>query len=561
MREKELRGIPASWGIEFGKVVSVSVETKAIKDIKGKKAEEALQNAKDRTIRELNDLMENSTEEIVGILNAHKLMVEAIVDEALEEIRKGQGVIEAITSVVDKYRKLLETSESALIQLRADDLVDIKNSLIENLTKGKTQNFEKGSVLVLKEIYPSQLLRYAKQGVVAVVSEKGGYTSHAAIIARNLGIPAVFGVRDATRLLKTEDFVIVDGFSGVIVANPDEEMLKQYKKKKETLEKLAQKFEEVKNEPAITVDGRRILVTANIGNEDDLNTAIMNGCEGVGLFRMEFYYLNQPTPPSSEKLISVFEKFVKKLKEKHLTIRLLDVGGDKPLPYLPFPKENNPFLGFRGIRYLLKYRELLESQLRAVLLVSRQGNIRVMAPMVSTVEEVRELKRVIKALSEEINGKVKVGIMVEVPSIVFMVDKIANEVDFLSIGTNDLTQYIFAADRTNENVSYLYEDMHPAVLKAIREISEKAHKVGTHVDVCGELASNPLAVPILVGLGIDELSVSPTAIPMVKWIIRNISYEDAKKLTEKVLELENGNEVREEVRKFLKENLGMEVPW
>jgi phosphotransferase system enzyme I (PtsI) len=562
MKEKEFRGIPASWGIGLGKVVVVSLTTKEINDIKGKEAEEALQNAKDKTIMEIDNLVkDNTTDEIAGIFNAHKLMVEAIVDEALEIIRKGQGVIEAITSVVDKYKKLLEASESTLIQLRADDLIDIKNSLIENLTEEKMQSFEKGSVLVLEEIYPSQLLKYAKQGVEAIVSEKGSYTSHAAIIARSLGIPAVFGVRDATKFLKNQDFVIVDGFSGVIVVNPDEETLKQYKRKKETLEKLAQKFKEVKKEPAITIDGRRILVTANIGNEDDLNTAIMNGCDGVGLFRMEFYYLTQSALPSSDKLVRIFEKFAKKLKEKPLTIRLLDIGGDKPLPYIPFPEENNPFLGFRGIRYLLKHKDLLESQLRAVLITSRQGNIRVMAPMVSTIEEVRDLKRVIKTLSEEVNGKLKVGIMVEVPSIVFMVDKIAKEVDFLSIGTNDLTQYIFAADRTNENVSYLYDDMHPVVLKAIKEISEKAHNAGTYVDVCGELASNPLAIPILVGLGIDELSVSPTAIPMAKWIIRNISYEDAKKLAENVIELENGEEVRKNVRKFLRENLNMEIPW
>ncbi|KPU64087.1 hypothetical protein EP1X_01325 [Thermococcus sp. EP1] len=556
-----IKGIPVSGGIGIGEAIIIQPTAQITTDITGEDAKRAILNARENTIKMLDEFIKSETPEVAGILKAHKLMVEAIVNEALEEVKKGQGAIAAINSVVDKYVKLLKDSGSSLIQLRVDDLIDIKNVLIENLTRKKVTHIKKESIAVLKDIHPSQLLRYKRQGIAGIVSERGSYTSHVAIIARNLGIPAVFGVKNATETLRNGDLIIVDGFSGEVLVNPDKSTVESYKAKKKTFTKFAQLFEKTKNEPAITLDGHRVLVTANIGNEDDLNTALINGCDGVGLFRTEFYYLSRQTLPSSEEFSRIIKKLANKLEEKPLTIRLLDVGGDKPLPYLPSPKENNSFLGLRGIRYLFKYRELLKSQLQAIITASKQGNLRIMAPMVSTIEEIRELKEEIKKISPEAEKNLKFGIMVEVPSILFMLDNIIGEVDFLSIGTNDLTQYLFAVDRTSEEVSHLYDDMHPAVLRAINEITKHAHKKEITIDVCGELASNPIAVPILVGLGINELSVSPTSIPLVKWIIQNISYEDSKRFVRKVLALENGQEVREEARKFLQGYLGKDIPW
>jgi len=557
-----IKGIPVSGGIGIGEAVVIQPVSQTTTEITGEDAKNAIINAQKNTIKLLDEFIAHEPPEVADILKAHKLMVDAIVSEALEEVEKGHGAVAAINLVIDKYVKLLTASGSSLIQLRVDDLIDIKNTLLENLTQKNVEHVKKGSIVVTKEIQPSQLLRYKNQGIAGIVSERGSYTSHVAIIARNLGIPAVFGAKNATELVKNGDLIIVDGFLGEVLINPDKNTVELYNAKKKTFTKLIQLFECAKDKPAITTDGHRVFVTANIGNEDDLNTAMINGCDGVGLFRTEFYYLSRQTLPSSEEFSRIIEKLASKLEEKPLTIRLLDVGGDKPLPYLSSPKENNPFLGLRGIRYLLRYRELLKSQLQAIITASsKQKNIRIMAPMVSTIEEIRLLKEEIEKISPEAKENIEFGIMVEVPSILFTLDTIIKEIDFLSIGTNDLTQYLFAVDRTNEEVSYIYDDMHPAVLRAISEITKHAQKERIPVDVCGELASNPLAVPILIGLGINELSVSPTSIPIIKWIIQNIPLEGSKRLAKEVLTLENGQEVREKVREFLKEYLGEDIPW
>ncbi|WP_052315917.1 phosphoenolpyruvate--protein phosphotransferase [Thermococcus sp. PK] len=557
-----IKGIPVSGGMGIGEAIVIQPVIQTTTEITGEDAKSAILNAKKNTIELLDEFIAREPPEVADILKAHKLMVDAIVSEALEEVEKGRGAVAAINSVIDKYVKLLTASGSSLIQLRVNDLIDIKNTLLENLTQKNIEHVKKGSIIVIKEIQPSQLLRYKNQGIAGIVSERGSYTSHVAIIARNLGIPAIFGAKNVTELVKNGDLIIVDGFSGEVLINPDKNTVELYNAKKKTFTKLIQLFERAKDKHAITTDGYKVLVTANIGSEDDLNTALINGCDGVGLFRTEFYYLSRQTLPSSEEFSRILEKLANKLEEKPLTIRLLDVGGDKPLPYLSSPKENNPFLGLRGIRYLLKYRGLLKSQLQAIVMASsKQKNIRVMAPMVSTIEEIRLLKEEIKKISPKAKENIEFGIMVEVPSTLFLLDKIIKEVDFLSIGTNDLTQYLFAVDRTNEEVSHIYDDMHPAVLRAISEITKHAQKKRIPVDVCGELASNPLAVPILVGLGINELSVSPTSIPLIKWIIQNIPLERSKRLAKEVLTLENGQEVREKVREFLKEYLGENIPW
>lgn len=560
-----LKGIGASWGIAFGKATIIVPKANEIENIQEEDPKKALQLAKDKTLRLLDTLIreEKSQREIADIINAHKLMVEGIIEEASELVKHGESVVNAISLAAEKYVKLLKSSESALIQSRADDLEDIKNMLLMSLSGYETKKIKNESIVILPELYPSQVLIYAKMGVRGIVAEKGSYTSHAAIIARALEIPTVLGVPGITQTVMDDDVVIVDGFLGEVIINPDEKMIREYLKKKESFEILKEKFKDIGDEIVFTKDGRRILVTANVGNEDDLNVAIKNGCDGVGLFRLEFYYINRMSPPSREDLAKLFTKFVKKLGNKPLTIRLLDIGGDKEIPYLQFPKENNPFLGVRGIRYLFKHQEILEEQIKAILMVSKEtgGNIRIMAPMISRLEEITKLKEILKDLSMDSPANIKIGIMAEVPSVVFMIEKITKEVDFISIGTNDLTQYIFAADRTNENVSYLYDDIHPAVLRAISEISEKSQKASVEVDVCGELASNPLAVPILVGLGINELSVSPTRIPLVKWIVKSISYEEASQLAKVALNLNNGEEVREKARTFFREKLGVELPF
>jgi len=560
-----LKGLGASWGITFGKATIIVPKVDEIENIQERDPKKALQLAKERTLQLLNTLVgeDKFQGEIADIIDAHKLMVEAIVEEASELIKQGESIINAISLTTKKYVELLKSSESALIQSRADDLEDIKNILLMSLSGYETKKIKNGSIVILPELYPSQVLLCSKMGVRGIVAEKGSYTSHAAIIARTLEIPTVLGVPGATQTIRDGDEVIVDGFLGEVIVNPNEKIVEEYLKKKRSFETLKERLKDIGDEAVFTKDGRRILVTANVGNEDDLNIAIKNGCDGVGLFRLEFYYINRTTPPSRDDLANLFTKFVKKLGNKPLTIRLLDIGGDKEIPYLQLPKESNPFLGVRGIRYLFKNQKILEEQIKAILMVSKEtgGNIKVMAPMISTLEEITKLKEALEDLFKDSPANIKIGIMAEVPSVVFMSEKIVKEVDFISIGTNDLTQYIFAADRTNENVSYLYDDMHPAVLRAISEISENSQKAGIEVDVCGELASNPLAVPILVGLGINELSVSPTRIPLVKWIVKSISYEEASQLAKVALKLNNGEEVREKARTFFREKLGVELPF
>ena len=414
-------------------------------------------------------------------------------------------------------------------------------------------------VIVAENLTPSDTMRLRKDLVAAFVTDKGGVTSHTAIVARSLRIPAVVGTKNATKVIKDNDIVIVDGVKGLVIVNPTLEEVTKYMNKMENYTKIVSALmERYRRIPSVTLDGRKVEVAANAASLEDIDLALSYGAEGIGLLRTEFLFMNRDSLPDEEELFQAFKVAAQKVGDKPLIIRTLDIGGDKPLPYLKIPEESNPFLGWRGIRLCLDNVELFRIQLRAILRASVYGNVHVMFPMISDLSEVIRAKRLLREVMEELskenipfNREMKVGIMIETPSAAVISDLLAKEVDFFSIGTNDLTQYTLAVDRTNEKVADLYDHLHPAILRLVKITIENAHREGIWVGMCGEMAGDPLAVPVLLGLGLDEFSVVPTSVPVVKRIVSSMRFKDAEALARKVLSLGTPREVRECVRKVV----------
>ena len=556
-------GVNASDGIGIG-VARVAVEPDLTftphkpEDVDAEKARyaAAIEKFIGQTNAQIERMKTNGLEKEAGIMNAH---IEFAEDDGIKEMVNGsidggmcaeQGVSEAY----DMYYNMFSNMEDELFRERAADIADVKTALLADLLGQELvdlSSLPEHSVIIVHELTPSMTADIDRDNVVAIVTETGGRTSHSAIIARALEIPAVLSVADCTSNIKTGDMVVVDGGKGQVVVDPDDELLSTYteKAKKYAADKAA--LEAFRGVATKTADGKQVLLVANIGNPGDAAAALEHDAEGVGLFRSEFLFMDAKELPSEEEQFSAYQKVAIAMKDKPVIIRTLDVGGDKEIPYLDMKREDNPFMGFRAVRYCLNNPEQYKVQLRALLRASAYGDIKIMLPLVTTLDEVRQVKALVETCKKELdaegvkyNQDIEVGTMVETPSASLISDLLAKECDFFSIGTNDLIGYTMCADRGNDRVAYLYNVYQPSVLRSLKTIIQNGVKQGIMVGMCGEAAADPLLIPVLLSFGLTEFSVSAPSILRTRRTISEWTMEEADALTEKVMSLETSAEVR-----------------
>lgn len=463
--------------------------------------------------------------------------------------------VQAVGQVMEYFAAIFEGMDDPYMQERAADVRDVGKRLIKNINhpEGSVNvDYTEPFVLVAEDVTPSDTIQLPRQFVRAIVAAKGGATSHAAILARSLGIPAVMGA--GPELLEqtvSGDLMIVDGTSGSIHINPDEQTLAKYRKQVEEEQAQMKQLEQLRDLPAQTTDGRRVELAANIGRPEETEFVLSKGAEGVGLFRSEFLFMDREQLPTEEDQFIAYRDAVSGMAGKPVIIRTLDVGGDKHLPYLDMPKEENPFLGWRAIRISLDRIDLFKTQLRAILRASAFGKALIMFPMISHMEQIRRAKQLVEEAKQELRQEgisfdeaILLGIMIEIPAACLIADTLAGEVDFFSIGTNDLVQYTLAVDRMNERLSDLYSYFHPAVLRLIQSVIDASHRNGIWTGMCGEMAADPLAAPLLVGMGLDEFSCNANSLLRVKEQIRRLSYQTAQEAAKHALALGTPNEVK-----------------
>jgi len=509
------KGIPTSPGIAIGKAFvykksRVKVErwaSDAETEIHRFKC--ALEKTKKQVGKLKKRALKEMGEEKATIFDAHLMILEdpAFTDKVLKYIKEdGLSAEEAVVKAAGDVAAIFEVMEDEYMKARAEDIRDLGNQILEKLMgTSRELKLEQPSIIIARELLPSDTVKIKRENILGFATELGGVTSHVSIIARAMGVPAVVGIEDLTKIVKDGDLVVVDGYRGLVIVNPEDELLKAYREKMEEDRIQREKFKEIGKLLAITKDGVKFEVGANIGEPSEVYLAIENGADGVGLLRTEFLVMGSEKFPGEEEMANKLKKIIARLEDKPIIVRTLDIGGDKPIPCLKLPQELNPFLGLRGIRLSLSRKEIFKSQLKAILRNNSRGNVKIMFPMVSLVEEVIEARKIVEEAIEELKaegvevGKTEVGIMVETPSAALMVDAFAEHVDFFSIGTNDLTQYTLAVDRTNEHVAHIFDHLHPSVLKLVSYVVEKAHEKGKWVGVCGEIASDTYAIPILVG--------------------------------------------------------------
>jgi len=512
-----------------------------------KKTKESLQKLKDSVRRRLG-------EEKAGILEAHMLMLEdpMFVDEIKKAIEEGNSAEDAVFTATEKIKEMFETIPDPYLRERAADVKDVGSRLYRTLLGGKDiaqLDTNEPIIVVANDLAASELIAISENNVVGLVLSQGGPTSHMAIIAKSLNLPAVSGIDIS--LISDNCLLIVDGIRGEITINPPSDVLMQTKNNIEKLQREQEEALSLKDLPAVTPDGLSIELWGNIAHPDEASAVLSSGGSGIGLFRTEFLFMNRNTPPSEDEQFEAYRKVLDEMKPHPVVIRTLDAGGDKEIPYLNIPKEDNPFLGYRAIRIGLTEEQLLITQLKALIRSSICGNLYIMFPMISSLWEIRRAKTLIQKAASQLDdkgmryGKFKVGIMIEIPSAAIMAEELAKEVDFFSIGTNDLTQYTLAVDRGNSKVSQWYDHLHPAVLKLIAMTSKAAKTQKIELGICGEMAGDPFALPFLLGLGFDELSMSPPAIPKIKRLVRKFQAERAKQVAQKALSMKDADEVRQ----------------
>lgn len=568
MKERQIfYGTPVSSGIAIGKIWVYTPEKVVVLPRKtSDKTYELnqLENAIEKGIRQLDEISKEVQSNIGGneasIFEAHKLFLQD--PEFIKLIKKkikedGWTAAWAVKEASDEFASLLEKLDNKYFRERSQDIRDISTRLIsliqENNTKSKKILLDEPAIVVAIDLTPSDTIKFQRDKVLGFAIAKGGPTSHAAILAKSLGIPAITKVNIDVGLLSTGMQAILNGDTGLLVINPNEyEINNAYRQKEKWLQTQKELLVQ-SDEQAMTNDGHKVKVVANIGGINDAQLAIKNGAEGVGLFRTEFLFLDRETIPSEDEQIKIYNKVFQLIgKEKPIVVRTLDIGGDKAVPYLNMVNEQNPFLGWRAIRMIKEHPELLVVQLRALLQAGFEYDLKIMIPMISQIEEIETVNnifnKVLRQLEEENiphNNNAQLGMMIEIPSTAILAHHFAKRVDFFSIGTNDLTQYTLAVDRTNERVAYLASALHPAVLQLINNTIKKGHEASLWVGLCGEMAGDDIATPILLGMGLDEFSVSPSIIPSLKANIRQLNYTNCRTVAEKALTMETAHEVIE----------------
>lgn len=557
-----LKGVNASEGIGIGKVmlieeVSLDYEKKQITDTQAEidRYRKVFDAYCEKTEKQAENIKNTIGEKEADIILGHLLMLkDPAMSSSIEgNISSGCCAEDAVAQVCDMFIGVFSMADDELTKQRASDVEDIKNGLITMLL-GKEEvdiaSAPSGTVLVAKDLTPSMTSCIVKENIVGIVTEVGGKTSHSAILARAMEIPAVLSVPNVMETFENGQEIIVDGSHGEVIENPSDgeiaiyrEKTIEYKKEKEELKKFIGK-------ETVTADGVKVELCCNIGKPDDADAVLSKDGEGVGLFRTEFLYMDSSSIPTEDEQFEAYKKTVLKLGDKPLIIRTLDVGGDKDIPYLGLSKEDNPFMGFRAVRYCLHREDVYKPQLRALLRASAFGNIKIMIPLVTCIDEVRQVKALIENIKAELdseniayNKDIQVGIMVETPAASLIADLLAEEADFFSIGTNDLTGYTMAVDRGNADVAYLYSAFQPAVLRSIKKIIEDGKDI--MVGMCGEAAADPLLIPLLLAFGLDEFSVSATSVLKTRKIISQWTIDEAKEVANKALTLKTESEVVE----------------
>lgn len=565
------KGIAASNGIGIGNIklieeCDLKFESKQVEDIEKEKLrlEDALNKFKKETAELAENVSKNIGTKEAAILEGHIAMVSdpAMCFKMIEDIEKGQCAEAAVSSVCDVFIDIFSKMEDALMKQRAADISDIKTSLIRILLGVETVNLSKlkeGTIIVTKDISPSMMSQIDKRNVMGIITETGGTTSHAAILARSLEIPAVLSVVDITKNVKDDGIAIVDGTNGEVFINPEEELISKYKLQREEFIKNKFELKKLIGKDTLTKDGTKLKLYCNIGTPKDAKKVIENSGEGIGLFRTEFLFMDSNHLPSETEQFSSYKEVLDIVGDKTVIVRTLDIGGDKEIPYLGLKKENNPFLGYRGIRYCLGNEDIFKTQIRSILRASAFGKIKIMIPLVTCVDEIRKVKKIIEDCKQKLESEgkafdknIKIGCMVETAAASLIADILAKEVDFFSIGTNDLTQYTMSVDRENNDVAYLYSVFEPSVIRSIKNIIECAKAQGIQVGMCGEAAADQLLTPLLISFGLDEYSVSPSLVLETKSTISKWDKKEADEVANKVLKLSTKDEIIEFLKSIKK---------
>ena len=561
------KGTGASPGIALGKALVVEhkelvIEKRTINDVDAEiaKLREAIQVSK----TELEKVKEKAAKELgeaeAEIFGAHLLVLEDPELTGAAEAKIADEKVNAdfaLNEIKEMFVAMFESMDNEYMRERAADIKDVTNRVLRHLLGIKVVDLsalDEEVVLVAHDLTPSDTATMNKKMVLGFLTNIGGRTSHTAIMARTLEIAAVVGLTDITENVKDGDFVVFNGDTGEVIINPDEETKAAYAAKKQAFEEEKKALELLKGKESVTLDGRRVELAGNIGTPNDIEGLIKNDAEGVGLYRTEFLYMDSDKLPEEDTQFEAYKAVLEGMSGKPIVIRTLDIGGDKKLDYLPLDEEMNPFLGYRAIRLCLDRTDIFKTQLRALYRASVYGKLRIMFPMISSLEELLQAKEVVKEVQAELDAEgiayakdVELGMMIEVPSAAVISDVLAKHVDFFSIGTNDLIQYTTAVDRMNQKISYLYNQFNPAVLRLIKMVIDNAHKEGKWVGMCGEAAGDQMMIPILLGFGLDEFSMSPISILPARKLITSVNEADMKKFADEVLAMGTAEEIKAHV--------------
>jgi phosphotransferase system enzyme I (PtsI) len=564
-----LKGIAASHGIAIGRALVLqerNIEINKISITNVEEEKKRFKEAVDKASEQLTKIRDKALEKLgadkAQIFESHLFMLQdpefiGAVENAIESEKINSEY--ALQNTTNMFVSIFEQMDNEYMRERAADIKDVSQRIL-NILQGvenvSLASIDEECIIVAKDLTPSDTAQMDREKVLGFATEIGGRTSHSAIMARSLEIPAVVGIGTSIESIKNGDLVILDGNEGTLIVNPNDEQIEKYKAMQKAADILKNELSKLRDLDSITLDGRKVEIAGNIGTPQNAQNVINNGGEGVGLFRTEFLYMDKDSLPTEEEQFNAYKQALQIMQGRPVIIRTLDIGGDKKLPYLPIKEEMNPFLGYRAIRLCLDRKDIFKTQLRALLRASVFGKLKIMFPMISSLQELREAKKVLEEAKSELNSErieysndIEVGIMIEIPSAAVISDVLAKEVDFFSIGTNDLVQYTVAVDRMNEKIAYLYDPFHPAVLRLIKLVIDNAHKEGKWVGMCGEMAGDPKAIPVLLGMGLDEFSMSASSILTARKLIRSLNFEDAKKIANEVLSLGTA----EEIKKYLEE--------
>nr|WP_307760070.1 phosphoenolpyruvate--protein phosphotransferase [uncultured Peptostreptococcus sp.] len=566
-----MKGIGASPGIAIGKALVVEeneivIEKRAVTDVEAevKKLNDAVEVSKEELTAVKEKVAKEVGEEESEIFGAHLLVLEdpEFIGEAENKIKNEAVNAEyALNEVKDMFVAIFEGMDNAYMKERAADVKDVTGRVLRHILGIKVidlSSLKDEVVLVAHDLTPSDTATMDKSKVLGFLTDIGGRTSHTAIMSRTLEIAAIVGLSDATKTIKDNDMVIFDGDTGEVFVNPEQSLIDEYTEKKRLFEEEKKELELLKGKKSVTTDGKHVELAGNIGTPNDIEGLIKNDAEGVGLYRTEFLYMNSDKFPEEDTQYEAYKAVLEGMAGKPVVIRTLDIGGDKKLSYFEMEKEMNPFLGYRAIRLCLDKTEIFKTQLRALYRASVHGKLRIMFPMISSLEELLKAKEICNEVKKELSNEgieyskdVEIGMMIEVPSAAVISDILAKHVDFFSIGTNDLIQYTCAVDRMNQKISYLYNQFNPAVLRLINLVIKNAHAEGKWVGMCGESAGDQKMIPILLGFGLDEFSMSPISILRARKLVTSVSEADMKALANEVLSLSTAEEIEEYMEKFI----------